>query len=60
MKTITENPSNIKREWLMLDATDKTICSQATVVAMILKGKNNTEYTSHMDTGNYVVLVNAE
>lgn len=60
MKTFTAKPSNIKREWLLIDATDKTLGRLATEVAMILRGKNKPEYTPHMDTGDYVVIVNAE
>ncbi|MFV9972386.1 MAG: 50S ribosomal protein L13 [Francisella endosymbiont of Hyalomma asiaticum] len=60
MKTFTAKPSNTKREWLLIDATDKTLGRLATEVAMILRGKNKPEYTPHMDTGDYVVIVNAE
>lgn len=60
MKTFTAKPSNTKREWLLIDATDKTLGRLATEVAMILRGKNKPEYTPNMDTGNYVVIVNAE
>lgn len=60
MKTFTAKPSNIKREWLLIDATDKTLGRLATEVSMILRGKNKPEYTPHMDTGDYVVIVNAE
>ncbi|AIT09053.1 50S ribosomal protein L13 [Candidatus Francisella endociliophora] len=60
MKTFTAKPSDIKREWLLIDATDKTLGRLATEVAMILRGKNKPEYTPHMDTGDYVVIVNAE
>ena len=60
MKTFTAKPSNIKREWLLIDATDKTLGRLATEIAMILRGKNKPEYTPHMDTGDYVVIVNAE
>lgn len=60
MKTFTAKPSDIKREWLLIDATDKTLGRLATEVAMVLRGKNKPEYTPHMDTGDYVVIVNAE
>lgn len=60
MKTFAAKPSNTKREWLLIDATDKTLGRLATEVAMILRGKNKPEYTPHMDTGDYVVIVNAE
>ncbi|RUS68732.1 hypothetical protein EGW08_023509 [Elysia chlorotica] len=60
MKTFTAKPSNIKREWLLIDATDKTLGRLATEVAMILRGKTKPEYTPHMDTGDYVVIINAD
>lgn len=60
MKTFTAKPSDIKREWLLIDATDKTLGRLATEVAMVLRGKNKPEYTPHMDTGDYVIIVNAE
>ncbi|MFC4891436.1 50S ribosomal protein L13 [Pseudofrancisella aestuarii] len=60
MKTFTAKPSDIKREWLLIDASDKTLGRLATEIAMILKGKNKPEYTPHMDTGDYVIVVNAE
>lgn len=60
MKTFTAKPSDIKREWLLIDASDKTLGRLATEIAMILRGKNKPEYTPHMDTGDYVIVVNAE
>ncbi|AFJ43001.1 50S ribosomal protein L13 [Francisella noatunensis] len=60
MKTFTAKPSDIKRQWLLIDATDKTLGRLATEVAMILRGKNKPEYTPSMDTGDYVVIINAE
>ncbi|QIV95641.1 LSU ribosomal protein L13P [Allofrancisella inopinata] len=60
MKTFTAKPSDIKRDWLLIDATDKTLGRLATEVAMILRGKNKPEYTPHMDTGDYVIIINAE
>ncbi|WP_150465879.1 50S ribosomal protein L13 [Francisella sp. SYW-2] len=60
MKTFTAKPSDIKRQWLLIDATDKTLGRLATEVAMILRGKNKPEYTPHMDTGDYVIIINAE
>ena len=60
MKTFTAKPSDIKRQWLLIDATDKTLGRLATKVAMILRGKNKPEYTPHMDTGDYVIIINAE
>ena len=60
MKTFTAKPSDIKRNWFLIDATDKTLGRLSTEVAMILRGKNKPEYTPHMDTGDYVVIINAE
>lgn len=60
MKTFTAKPSDIKRQWLLIDATDKTLGRLATEVATILRGKNKPEFTPHMDTGDYVIIVNAE
>ena len=60
MKTFTAKPSDIKRQWLLIDATDKTLGRLATEVAMILRGKNKPEYTPHIDTGDYVIIINAE
>ncbi|MEY8768554.1 50S ribosomal protein L13 [Francisella philomiragia] len=60
MKTFTAKPSDIKRQWLLIDATDKTLGRLASEVAMILRGKNKPEYTPSMDTGDYVVIINAE
>ncbi|MFT4693797.1 MAG: large subunit ribosomal protein L13 [Francisella sp.] len=60
MKTFTAKPSDIKRQWLLIDATDKTLGRLATEVAMILRGKNKPEFTPHMDTGDYVIIINAE
>lgn len=60
MKTFTAKPSDIKRQWLLIDATDKTLGHLASEVAMILRGKNKPEYTPSMDTGDYVVIINAE
>ncbi|MEY8714747.1 50S ribosomal protein L13 [Francisella philomiragia] len=60
MKTFTAKPSDVKRQWLLIDATDKTLGRLASEVAMILRGKNKPEYTPSMDTGDYVVIINAE
>jgi large subunit ribosomal protein L13 len=60
MKTFTATPSTIKREWCVIDATDKTLGRLATEVARRLRGKHKPEYTPHMDTGDHLVIVNAE
>ncbi len=60
MKTYTATPSTIKRDWLVVDATDKVLGRLASEVALRLRGKHKPEYTPHMDTGDYIVVVNAE
>lgn len=60
MKTFTATPKTIKRDWCVVDATNKTLGRLATVVASRLRGKHKPEFTPHMDTGDYIVVVNAE
>ncbi len=60
MKTFTATPATIKREWYIVDATDKTLGRLASEVARRLRGKHKPEYTPHMDTGDYIVVINAE
>lgn len=60
MKTYTAKPGNVKQEWLLVDATDKTLGRLASELAVRLRGKHKPEYTPHMDIGDYVVVVNAE
>ena len=60
MKTFTATPQTIKREWRLVDATDKTLGRLATEVAHRLRGKHKPEFTPHMDTGDHIVVVNAE
>lgn len=60
MKTFTATPATIKREWFVVDATDKTLGRLATEIARRLRGKHKPEYTPHMDTGDYIVVINAE
>ena len=60
MKTFTATPDNIKRDWYVVDATDKVLGRLATELARRLRGKHKPEYTPHMDTGDYIVVVNAE
>ena len=59
MKTFTAKPSNIKRSWYVVDATGKTLGRLASVIASRLRGKHKPEYTPHMDTGDYIIVVNA-
>ena len=60
MKTYTATPSTIKRDWYVLDANDQVLGRLATEVARRLRGKHKPEFTPHMDTGDYIVIVNAE
>lgn len=60
MKSTMATPSTIERKWYVIDATDKVLGRLATEVAMILRGKNKPTFTPYMDTGDYVVIINAE
>jgi len=60
MKTYSAKPETVKREWLVVDAADQTLGRLATEIARRLRGKHKPEYTPHVDTGDYVVVVNAE
>ena len=60
MRTYTATPATIKRDWFVVDATDKVLGRLATEVARRLRGKHKPEFTPHMDTGDYIVIVNAE
>ena len=60
MGTFSQKASSIKRKWYLVDAQDKTLGRLATIIAKCLNGKNNPEYTPNLDTGDYVVVINAE
>ena len=60
MKTYSARPQDVRREWHLVDATDKTLGRLATEVAHRLRGKHKAMYTPHMDTGDHIVVVNAE
>ncbi|MDX1455273.1 MAG: 50S ribosomal protein L13 [Gammaproteobacteria bacterium] len=60
MKTFSAKPETVQREWLLIDANGKTLGRLASEVAKRLRGKHKAEYTPHVDTGDYVVIVNAE
>ncbi|OZG72004.1 50S ribosomal protein L13 [Hahella sp. CCB-MM4] len=60
MKTISAKPETVKRDWYVVDATDKTLGRLSTEIARRLRGKHKAEYTPHVDTGDYIVVVNAE
>jgi large subunit ribosomal protein L13 len=60
MKTYNAKPGEIAREWYVVDADGKTLGRLATEIADTLRGKNKPQYTPHVDTGDFVVVVNAE
>ncbi|SFX02602.1 50S ribosomal protein L13 [Marinospirillum alkaliphilum] len=60
MKTFSAKPASVKRDWYVVDATDKTLGRLATELARRLRGKHKPEYTPHVDTGDYLVIINAE
>lgn len=60
MKTYTAKPETVRRDWYLVDATDKTLGRLASEIARRLRGKHKPEFTPHVDTGDYIVVVNAE
>jgi large subunit ribosomal protein L13 len=60
MKTFTATPSNRERNWLVVDASGQTLGRLATRIADALRGKDKPTYTPHIDTGDFVIVVNAE
>ena len=58
--TFVANPADIERKWYLVDAEGVTLGRLASEVAKILRGKNKPEYTPHVDTGDYVVIINAD
>ena len=60
MKTFVANENDIQRDWFVVDAADKSTGRLAVVIADILRGRNKPTYTPHVDTGDFVVVVNAE
>lgn len=59
MKTYSAKPSEVTRRWILIDASETTLGRISTVVATYLTGKNKPMYTSHIDCGDYVVVINA-
>jgi len=59
-KTYVAKPSTAERNWLVVDATGQTLGRLATQIADVLRGKRKPEYTPHIDTGDFVVVINAE
>ena len=59
MKTISVRPEDVQHDWFVVDATDQVLGRLATVVASRLRGKHKPDYTPHVDTGDYIVVINA-
>ena len=60
MKTFSAKAESVRRDWYVVDAEDKTLGRLASEIALRLRGKHKAEYTPHVDTGDYIVVVNAE
>jgi len=60
MRTYSARPESVRREWYVVDATGKTLGRLASEIARRLRGKHKPVYTPHVDTGDYIVVVNAE
>lgn len=60
MKTFVAKPETVKRDWYVVDAEGRTLGRIATEIARRLRGKHKAEYTPHVDTGDYIIVINAE
>jgi large subunit ribosomal protein L13 len=60
MRTVSAKPHEVKRDWFVIDATDKVLGRLAAEIARRLRGKHKVIFTPHVDTGDYIVVVNAE
>ncbi len=60
MKTISAKPESVQRDWFVVDAAGKTLGRMATEIATRLRGKHKPEFTPHVDTGDYIVVINCE
>ena len=60
MKTYSAKPETVERDWYIVDAENKTLGRLSTEIARRLRGKHKPEYTPHVDTGDYIVVINAE
>ena len=60
MKTFSAKAETVKRDWDVIDATDKVLGRLSTEIARRLRGKHKPEYTPHVDTGDYIVVINAD
>ncbi len=59
-KTYVAKPADVKRDWFVVDAADKTLGRLASQIAYMLRGKHKPEYTPHVDVGDFIVIINAE
>ena len=60
MKTFSAKPADVRRDWYVVDAEGKTLGRLSTEIARRLRGKHKPEYTPHVDTGDYIIVINAE
>lgn len=60
MKTFSAKPETVQRDWYIVDAENKTLGRLSTEIARRLRGKHKPEYTPHVDTGDYIIVINAE
>ncbi len=60
MKTLSAKPAEVQHDWYVVDASGKTLGRLATEIARRLRGKHKTSYTPHVDTGDYIVIINCE
>jgi large subunit ribosomal protein L13 len=60
MKTFSAKPAEVRHDWFLVDASGKTLGRLASEIARRLRGKHKPEYTPHVDTGDYIVVINAE
>ena len=60
MKTFSAKPQEVRKDWFLVDAQGKTLGRLSTAIAHRLRGKHKPEYTPHVDTGDYIVVINAE
>ncbi len=60
VKTYLPSQATLEREWYVVDATDKRLGRLASEIAQVLRGKKKPEYTPHLDTGDFVIVINAE
>ena len=60
MKTYSAKPQEVQRDWFIVDAADKTLGRLSSRIALYLRGKHKPEYTPHVDTGDYIIVINAD